>query len=76
MTNVQKAFAKVVSESGLNLAQISLLSGIGEKTLSHIKTGRRNMSLAVLIRLCDTLEIPYDELLVALIQDIKSAGTL
>ena len=75
MSNVQNAFAKVVSESGLNLAQISQMSGLKHQTLSAIKTGRRRITLPVLIRLCDTLEIPYDELLVALIQDIKSAGT-
>ena len=76
MTNVQKAFAKVVSESGLNVVQISQLCGISQQQLSAIKTGRRRITLPVLIRLCDALEIPYDELLAALIQDIKSAGTL
>lgn len=76
MTNVQKAFAETVSESGLNLTQISQLSGLSDRTLSHIKTGRRRPSLQVIIKLCDALEIPYDKLITALIQDIKSAGTL
>ena len=76
MTNVQKAFAKVVSESGLNLVQIAQLSGIKQQTLSAVKTGRRQISLKVIIKMCDALEISYDELIKALVIDIKSAGTL
>ena len=76
MSKIQMALEKTIAESGLNISQISKLSGINDRLLYDIKNGKKGMTLSTIIKICDSLEIPYDDLINALIEDTKTADSI
>jgi DNA-binding XRE family transcriptional regulator len=49
-------------KKGLNLRELSALSGIGYHTIVKVAAGKRNASPNVTLKICEALGIQFDEL--------------
>ena len=71
LSKTSEALRKIRMEQGMYRTEFAELIGVSVFTYRTWEMGTREMSLSNIVKVCDALDIPYDELIIPRIHDIK-----